>query len=92
MPLYNANDLPFTQHYDYRYIKELRNLRNLTLTDFSAYMKTDVATLSKLENQQLQFSVHYSSKFHQAMDELKVSQFELATIKRVIELKEQRGY
>ncbi|MCT1905268.1 helix-turn-helix transcriptional regulator [Oceanobacillus sojae] len=91
MPLYTANDVPFTQKYSYHYIKEVRRLRNLTLEQFSNYMKTDVGTLSKLENQQLPFSVHYQSKFNEALQELKVSDFELSALKRVIELKKQRG-
>ena len=91
MSLYNTNDVPFIREYDYRYIKETRRLRNLTLSEFSVHMKTDVGTLSKLENNQLQFTIHYESKFKDAIQELKVSNLELLSIKRVIELKALRG-
>jgi hypothetical protein len=54
-------------------------------------MKTDVGTLSKLENNLLEFTPHYHSKFSDAIQELKVSNLELLSIKRVIELKALRG-
>jgi transcriptional regulator with XRE-family HTH domain len=91
LSLYSTNDVPFIHLYDYRYIKETRRLRNLTLNEFSIYMKTDVGTLSKLENNQLQFTIHYESKFKDAIQELKLSNLELLSIKRIIEMKAQRG-
>ena len=91
MPLYSKDDIPFFHEYDYRYIREVRRLRNLTLIEFSSYMKVDVADLSRLENGLLSFSVHYQSKFHEALQELSVSNLELISVKRIIELKAQRG-
>ncbi|SIR38218.1 hypothetical protein SAMN05878482_103487 [Peribacillus simplex] len=91
MSLYSKNDIPFIQLYDYRHIKETRLLRNLTLSEFSTYMKTDVGTLSKLENNLLEFTPHYHSKFSDTIQELKLSNLELISIKRVIELKALRG-
>lgn len=90
MSLYYRKNLPFIQEYDYRYLKEIRNLRNLTLNEFSNYMKVDVATLSKLESQQLHFSIHYQSKLKQTIKLLGLSDLELMTVKRVIELKALR--
>ncbi|KAB2454618.1 helix-turn-helix transcriptional regulator [Bacillus sp. CH126_4D] len=90
MPLYSKDDIPFFHDYDYRYIREVRRLRNLTLIEFSTHMKTDVADLSRLENGLLKFTVHYKSKFHEALQELSVSNLELLSVKRIIELKQQR--
>lgn len=91
MPLYSKDDIPFIHEYDYRYLKEVRQLRNLTLSEFSVYMKTDLCTISKLENQQIHFSVHYESKLKEAIQLLQISQLELLSLKRLIELKQQRG-
>lgn len=91
MSLYIKEDIPFFHDYDYRYIREVRRLRNFTLSEFSSYMKTDVADLSRLENGLLPFSVHYQSKFHEALKELSVSNLELISVQRIIELKQNRG-
>lgn len=91
MSLYSKDDFPFYHDYDYRYIREVRHLRNLTLIEFSTYMKVDSSDLSRLENGLMQFSVHYKSKFHEALQELSVSNLELISVKRIIELKAQRG-
>ncbi|WP_242267282.1 helix-turn-helix transcriptional regulator [Bacillus cereus group sp. BfR-BA-01518] len=91
MSLYSKDDVPFFHDYDYRYIREVRRLRNFTLIEFSSHMKVDVADLSRLENGLLPFSVHYQSKFHEALKELSVSNLELISIRRIIELKQNRG-
>jgi transcriptional regulator with XRE-family HTH domain len=90
--MYNhVKGLPFISEYDYRYLREVRHLRNLTINEFSTYMKVDTGTISKLENNQLQFTIHYESKFKDAIEKLKISHLELLSIKRVIELKALRG-
>ena len=82
--------LPFISKYDYRYIREVRHLRNLTINEFSTYMKVDVGTISRIENNQIPFSIHYESKFKGAIEELKISNLELKSIEKVIELKALR--
>lgn len=90
MPLYTKNDVPFYHDYDYRYIREVRRLRNLTLIQFSTHMRVDVADLSRLENGLLPFSVHYQSKFHDALQKLNVSDLELISVGRIVALKQNR--
>ncbi|MCY8938083.1 helix-turn-helix domain-containing protein [Peribacillus frigoritolerans] len=89
--MYNhVKGLPFTSEYDYRYIREIRHLRNLTINEFSTYMQVDTGTISKLENKQVPFSIHYESKFKEAIEELKISNLELLSVEKVIELKALR--
>jgi hypothetical protein len=54
-------------------------------------MQVDTGTISKLENNQLQFTIHYESKFKDAIQALKISHLELLSVKRVVELKALRG-
>jgi transcriptional regulator with XRE-family HTH domain len=89
--MYNhVKGLPFISEYDYRYLREVRHLRNLTINEFSQYMKLDVGTISKLENNQVPFSIHYESKFKDAIKELNLSNLELLSVEKVIELKALR--
>jgi transcriptional regulator with XRE-family HTH domain len=90
LPLYNENQVPFISEYDYRLIKEVRQLRNLSLAEFSVYMKTDFSTLSKLEKGLIYFSIHYQSKFKEALQELKISNLEMLSVRRLVDLKKQR--
>lgn len=90
MPLYSRNDVPFVSEYEYPLIREVRRLRNLSLTDFSLYMKVDTATLSKLENGLIPFTVHYESRFKSALRELNISNLEMLSVKRLVDLKKQR--
>lgn len=90
MSLYSKNDVPLYHDYDYRYIREVRRLRNFTLIEFSSHMKVAVADLSRLENGLLPFSVHYQSKFHEALQELNISNLELISVSRIVALKQNR--
>lgn len=82
--------LPFISEYNYKFLREVRHLRNLTINEFSTYMKVDVGTISRLENNQIPFSIHYESKFKEALEELKISNLELKSVAKVIELKALR--
>lgn len=85
--------LPYNQdfHLDYRFLKMVRIQRNLTQKDMSEYMGVDVPTISRLERQELQWSPLYASKFHEAAKRIRLSNIEVASLRKVIELRETRG-
>ncbi|PFK04768.1 hypothetical protein COI97_09160 [Bacillus cereus] len=84
--------LPYNQEYDYRFIKPVRHSRNKNLHQFAEFMRVDHSTIAKLEKGQMSFTPYYESKFKDAIRQLGVSNVELASIRKVIEMKEQRGY
>lgn len=82
--------LPFTLNYDYRLIKLVRQLRNLTLAEFSIFMNVNQSTIARLEKDSLEFSVFYQSKFHEAIKQLKISNIEMASLTILLELQIQQ--
>jgi transcriptional regulator with XRE-family HTH domain len=91
--VYTTNTrLPYNQEFDYRYIKPVRHIRNKTLHQFAKFMGVDHSTIAKLEKGQLSFTPYYESKFKDAIKRLRVSNIELASVRKIIEMKEQRGY
>ncbi|OZT14406.1 hypothetical protein CHN50_02195 [Priestia aryabhattai] len=91
--MYTTNSrLPYNQEFDHRYIKPIRHLRNKTLHDFAEFMRVDHSTIAKLEKGQISFTPYYESKLKDAIKRLRVSNVELASVRKVIEMKEQRGY
>lgn len=91
--MYTVNSrLPYNMEYDYRFIKPIRHSRNKTLQEFSHFMRVNSATICKLENGQLDFTPYYHEKLRDAIKRLRVSNVELASIRKIIEMKEQRGY
>ena len=83
--------LPYNQdiYSDVRYLKQVRLLRNLTLKDMERLMNVDQSTLSKLENGQLDFTPIYYSRFETACKKIRLSNIEIASLRKVIELKEK---
>lgn len=79
--------MPFTQEYDYRFIKPVRQLRNKTLSQFSQLMNVDPSTIGKLERNELDFSHYYESKFKDAISRLEISSVELASVRIILEMK-----
>jgi transcriptional regulator with XRE-family HTH domain len=75
---------PYNQLVDHKFIKPVRQLRSFTLQDMSIYMDTDPATISKLENNVLNFSPLYESRFKSALTKLKVTNAELVSVRTLI--------
>lgn len=88
----DKNRIPYKQEFDYRFIKPVRHLRNKTQQDFSEFMCVDASTIGKLERGELKFSPLYESKLKDAIKRLRVSGIELASIRKIVEMKNQRGY
>lgn len=76
---------------DVRYLKQVRLLRNLTLKDMEKVMNVDSTTLSKLENGVLDFTPIYYSRFEAACRKLRLSNIEIASLRKVIEIKSAKG-
>lgn len=86
----NENSLPHERKITYQMIKYLRLCRNITQTQFGEICKIDQSVLGKLERGELPLSPHYESKIMDGIRALNISQLELVSVKRIVELKEQR--
>jgi len=88
------NRIPYGQldNLDYRYIKQVRFLRNKTLKQMEEFMDVDYSVISRLERKELNFTPLYKLRFRTACQRLRVSNIEIASIRKIIEMKEQRGY
>lgn len=69
---------------DYRFLRHIRLLRNLTTYQLAKYMNLDQATLSKLENETINFTPYYESKLKQAIRTLQITNPELLAIYKAI--------
>ncbi|MBT2730329.1 helix-turn-helix transcriptional regulator [Bacillus sp. ISL-75] len=88
----DCNRGPYNTHLDYRYIKQVRFIRNKTLAEFSTYMNVDKSTIAKLEKNELAFTPHYEDKLRDAIKRLRVSNVELNSINKILEIKAMRSY
>ncbi|ALC54078.1 hypothetical protein ACN91_21595 [Bacillus cereus] len=86
------NNLEYKQDFDHRFIKPVRQLRNQTQSDFEQVMGVDRSTIGKLERGEIEFTPLYHSKFKDAIRRLRVSNVELASVRRILEIKSRRGY
>lgn len=89
----NNTNLPYNPEYhlDYRFLKMVRIHRNLTLKNMAVYMGVDAPTLSRLERQELQWSALYAERFKEAAKRIRLTNIEVASLRKVIELREARG-
>ncbi|MBG9528471.1 helix-turn-helix transcriptional regulator [Bacillus cereus] len=86
------NKVEYKQGFDYRFIKPVRQLRNQTQSDFEQVMGVDRSTIGKLERGEIEFTPLYQSKFKDAVKQIGISNIELISVSRILEMKEQRGY
>lgn len=89
----NTTNLPYKQdfHLDHRFLKMVRIQRNLTLKEMAVYMGVDAPTLSRLERAELTWTPLYAERFKEACKRIRLSNIEVASLRKVIELREQRG-
>jgi transcriptional regulator with XRE-family HTH domain len=88
----DRNRIPYNQEFDHRFIKHIRHARNKTQHDMVHFMNVDQSTIARLERGQIAFTPYYESKLKDAIKRLRVSSIELASIRKILEMKEQRGY
>ena len=88
------NRIPYGQlnDLDYRYIKQVRFLRNKTLKQMEEIMGVDYSVISRLERKELNFTPIYQDRFRTACKKLRVSNIEIDSVRKILEMKEQRGY
>ncbi|EEL21539.1 XRE family transcriptional regulator [Bacillus toyonensis] len=86
----NVNSLPHERKVNYQMIKYVRLSRNMTQGKFGEVCKIDQSVLAKLERGELPLSPHYEAKIMDGIHALNISQLELVSVKRIVELKEQR--
>ena len=87
-----SNRIPYGQHFDYRYIKHVRLIRNKSQKQFEEFMGVDSTVISRLERGQLVFTEIYQERFEDAMKRLRVSGVELNSIGKILEMKSAKGY
>ncbi|PAW37809.1 transcriptional regulator [Bacillus toyonensis] len=87
----NTDSLPHERKITYQMIKYLRLCRNMTQTQFGGVCKVDQGVLAKLERGDLPLSPHYESKIMDGIRALNISQLELVSVERIVELKQNRG-
>lgn len=84
------NSLPYQQKITREMIKYLRLCRNLTQAKFGAVCKVDQGVLAKLERGDLQLSSHYETKILEGCQVLSISNVEMVSIKRIVELRQRK--
>ncbi|OJH18710.1 transcriptional regulator [Bacillus obstructivus] len=87
----DKNGLPYQQKISYQMIKYIRLCRNLTQSKFGEVCKIDQSVLAKLERGDLELSMHYETKILEGCRALSISELEMSSVKRIVDLKQQRG-
>ena len=74
---------------EYRYIRQVRLMRNMTQKDFSTIMGLNIGTLSRLESGLIEFTPYYQELFKEACKRLRVTGAEVVAIRKVLEIKKK---
>lgn len=84
--------LPYKQEITHPMIKYLRLSRNCTQEKFGRIAGVDQSVLAKLEKGELEFTPIYETRIRQAIRSLRISNHEIDAIRKLLEMKEIRGY
>ncbi len=87
----NKDSLPYQQKITYQMIKYLRLCRNMTQEQFGQVCKIDQSVLARLESGSIELSMNYESKIMDGCKVLNISELEMQSVKRIVELKQNRG-
>lgn len=85
------DSLPYQQKITYQMIKYLRLCRNMTQEQFGQVCKIDQSVLARLESGSIEFSINYESRVLEGCKVLNISELELVSVKRIVELKQNKG-
>ncbi|MEH7441128.1 helix-turn-helix transcriptional regulator [Bacillus sp. JJ1122] len=84
--------LPYKQEITYPMIRYIRLARNCTQEKFGRISGIDQSVIAKLEKGELDLTPIYESRIRQAIRSLRISNHEIDAIRKLIEMKEIRGY
>jgi len=86
------NRIPYGQldNLDYRYIKQVRFLRNKTLKQMEEVMGVDYSVISRLERKELNFTPIYQERFKTACRKLRISNIEIVSVRKILEMKSSK--
>jgi len=87
----DVNSLPYESKLTHPMLKYIRLCRNMSQEQFGAVCKIDQGVIAKLERNEIQLSLHYETKIIEGCRALNISELELLSVKRLVELKAQRG-
>ncbi|PEJ57976.1 transcriptional regulator [Bacillus sp. AFS002410] len=87
----DVTSLPYQQKITYKAIRYIRLCRNLTQTQFRAICKIDQGVLAKLERNELPLTLHYEIRILDGCSALNLTDFEMLSVKRLVDLQQQRG-
>lgn len=86
----NENTLPYQNKVSYQEIKYIRLCKNFTQEQFGEICKIDQSVLGKLERGELPLSPLYASKIMDGVRALNISDLELQSIRKLLQLKQNR--
>lgn len=87
----NKESLPYQQKITYQMLPYLRLCRNLTQEQFGQACKIDQSVLARIESGSIELSINYESRVLEGCKVLNISELEMLSVKRILELKTQRG-
>lgn len=87
----NKDSLPFQSKITYPMIRYLRLCRNMSQEQFGNACKIDQSVLARLELGVIELSINYESRIIEGCRALNFSELEMQSVKRITELKAQRG-
>lgn len=84
-------NVPYTLDYDYRLIKLVRQIRDLTLAEFGEVVGIHWNTVAQLEKGLLEFTPLYMTRFHEGLKKLNISPIEMASLELLLTIKRETG-
>lgn len=87
----NKDSLPYQSKINHHMIKYLRLCRNMNQEQFGQVCKIDQSVLARLESRAIELSINYETKILKGCRSLNISELEMSSVKRIVDLKQQRG-
>ncbi|MCK2018844.1 helix-turn-helix domain-containing protein [Peribacillus frigoritolerans] len=85
----NKESLTYQQKLTYPMIRYIRLCRNLTQERFGEVCRIDQSVLAKLERGEIELTVNYEGRILHGCQSLKISEMELDSITKLLELNKE---